>query len=84
MDEETEQLTGTLAEYVSYAKECLGNQTLEFVLREYDNYDELIQALQDREIDVIFLCRQKSVSRRRERICTNEYSLDLQPDGGNG
>ena len=54
MDEETEQLTGTLAEYVSYAKECLGNQTLEFVLREYDNYDELIQALQDREIDVIF------------------------------
>ena len=50
----TEQLTGTLAEYVSYAKECLGNQTLEFVLREYDNYDELIQALQDREIDVIF------------------------------
>ena len=54
MDEETEQLTGMLAEYVSYAKECLGNQTLEFVLREYDNYDELIQALQDREIDVIF------------------------------
>ena len=54
MDEETEQLTGTLAEYVSYAKDCLGNQTLEFVLQEYDNYDELIQALQDREIDMIF------------------------------
>ena len=54
MDKETGQLTGTLAEYVSYAKDCLGNQTMEFVLREYDNYDELIQALQDREIDVIF------------------------------
>lgn len=54
MDKETGQLTGTLAEYVSYAKDCLGNQTLEFALREYDNYDELIQALQDREIDVIF------------------------------
>ena len=54
MDEETGQLTGTLAEYVSYAKDCLGNQTLEFVLQEYDNYDELIQALQDREIDMLF------------------------------
>ena len=54
MDKETGQLTGTLAEYVSYAKDCLGNQTLEFVLQEYDNYDELIQALQDREIDMIF------------------------------
>ena len=54
MDEETGQLTGTLAEYVSYAKDCLGNQTLEFVLQEYDNYAELIQALQDREIDMLF------------------------------
>ena len=54
MDKEAGQLTGTLAEYVSYAKDCLGNQTLEFVLQEYDNYDELIRALQDREIDMIF------------------------------
>ena len=54
MDKETGQLTGTLAEYVSYAKDCLGNQTLEFILQEYDNYDELLQALQDREIDMIF------------------------------
>ena len=54
MDKETGQLTGTLAEYVSYARDCLGNQTLEFVLQEYDNYDELIRALQDREIDMIF------------------------------
>ena len=54
LDEETGKLTGMLAEYFSYAKDCLGNQTLEFVLQEYDNYDELIRALQDREIDMIF------------------------------
>ena len=83
MDEETGKLTGTLAEYVSYAKDCLGNQTLEFNLQEYDDYDELLQALQDQEIDMIFLCRQESLSCRRERICTYEYSLDLQSDGGN-
>ena len=43
-----------LAEYISYAKDCLGNQTLEFNIQAYDNYDEMIQALQNREIDVAF------------------------------
>ena len=54
IDEETGKLTGMLAEYFSYAKDCLGNQTLEFNLQEYDNYDELIRALQDQKIDMIF------------------------------
>ena len=54
MDEETGKLTGMLAEYTSYAKDCLGNQTLEFNIQAYDNYDEMIQALQNREIDVAF------------------------------
>ena len=54
MDKETGKLTGMLAEYSSYAKDCLGNQTLEFNIQAYDNYDEIIQALQNREIDMIF------------------------------
>ena len=54
MDEETGKLTGMLAEYISYAKDCLGNQTLEFNMQAYDNYDEMLQALQNREIDMIF------------------------------
>ena len=54
MDEETGKLTGTLVEYISYAKDCLGNQILEYNIRTYDKYDEMIQALQDREIDMIF------------------------------
>ena len=54
MDEETGKLTGMLAEYVSYAKDCLGNQKLEFNIQEYNDYDEMIQALQEREIDMIF------------------------------
>ena len=53
-DEETGKLTGMLAEYFSYAKDCLGNQTLEFNIQEYDDYDEMLQALQEREIDMIF------------------------------
>ena len=54
MDEETGKLTGMLAEYISYAKDCLRNQTLEFNIHAYDVYDEMIQALQNREIDMIF------------------------------
>ena len=54
MDEETGKLTGTLAEYISYAKDCLGNQTLEVNIQAYDDYDEMLQALQKCEIDAIF------------------------------
>ena len=54
MDKETGKITGMLAEYISYAKDCLGNQTLEFNIHAYDDYDEMIQALQNREIDMIF------------------------------
>ena len=54
MDEETGMLNGMLTEYISYAKDCLGNQTLEFHMQAYDSYDEMIQALQNREIDMIF------------------------------
>ena len=54
MDEETGKLTGTLAEYISYAKDCLGNQTLEFNMQAYDDYEKMLQALQKCEIDAIF------------------------------
>ena len=54
MDEETGKLTDTLAEYISYAKDCLGNQTLEVNIQAYDAYDEMLQALQKCEIDAIF------------------------------
>ena len=53
MDEETGRLTGTLSEYISYAVDCLGNQTLKFDIQAYENYEELLQALQDHEIDMI-------------------------------
>ena len=45
---------GMLPEYFSYAKDCLGNQTLKFNIQEYDDYSEMLQALQNQEIDMIF------------------------------
>ena len=83
MDEETGKLTGMLAEYISYAKDCLGNQILEFNMQAYDDYDEMLQALQDREIDMIFYVGRNPNLAEEKWLCTYKYSLDLQPDGGN-
>ena len=70
MDEETGKLTGTLAEYISYAKDCLGNQTLEFNMQAYDDYDEMLQSLQECEIDAIFYA-----SRNPDFAEKNDYAL---------
>lgn len=70
MGEETGELTGMLVEYFSYAKDCLGNQILEFHVQAYDDYDEMLQALQDREIDMIFY-----VGRNPDLAEKNGYAL---------
>ena len=79
MDQETGKLTGMLAEYISYAKDCLGNQTLEFNIRGYDDYNEMLQALQDHEIDMIFYAgRNPDLAEKKGYTLTNTawtYSL---------
>ncbi|RHN16755.1 response regulator [Dorea formicigenerans] len=79
MDEETGKLTGMLSEYVSYAKDCLGNQTLKFNIQEYDDYSEMLQALQEHEIDMIFYAgRNPDFAEKRGYTLTNTawtYSL---------
>ena len=70
MSEETGELTGMLAEYFSYAKDCLGNQILKFHMQAYNDYDEMLQALQDREIDMIFY-----VGRNPDLAEKNGYAL---------
>ena len=79
MDEETGKLTGMLSEYVSYAKDCLGNQTLKFNIQEYDDYSEMLQALQEHEIDMIFYAgRNPDLAEKKGYTLTNTawtYSL---------
>ena len=79
MDEETGKLTGTLTEYISYAKDCLGNQTLEFNIQSYNDYDEMLQALQEHEIDMIFYAsRNPDLAEKKGYALTNTawtYSL---------
>ena len=79
MDEETGEVTGMLAEYISHAKDCLGNQTMEFNMQAYDDYDEMLQALKEREIDMIFYAgRNPDLAEKEGYTLTNTawtYSL---------
>ena len=87
MDETTGKLTGMLSEYVSYAKDCLGNQTLKFNIQDYEDYDEMIQALQDHEIDMIFYAgRNPDLAEKKGYTLTNTvwtYSLMAVTDEEN-
>ena len=84
MDEETGKLTGMLAEYIACAKDCLGNQILKFNIQSYYDYDEMIQALQDCEIDMIFYAsRNPNFAEEKGYALTNTawtYSLTAVTD----
>ncbi len=60
MDKKSGEIHGTLSEYISYAKDCLGNHTLKFDIEAFDDYDKMIEALQNNEIDVIYYASRNS------------------------
>ena len=60
MDKKSGEIRGTLSEYISYAKDCLGNHTLKFDIVAFDDYDKMIDALQNNEIDVIYYASRNS------------------------
>ena len=60
MDKKSGEIRGTLSEYISYARDCLGNHTLKFDIQAFDDYDKMIEALQNKEIDVIYYASRNS------------------------
>ena len=60
MDKKSGEIRGSLPEYISYAKDCLGNHTLKFDIEAFDDYDKMIEALQNNEIDVIYYASRNS------------------------
>lgn len=60
MDQKSGELGGSLYEYIAYAKDCLGNHTLKFDIEAFDDYDKMIKALQNKEIDVIYYASRNS------------------------
>ena len=53
-DPVTREITGTIADYIQFARDCLGNQKLEFQLVGYDDKEAELNALKSGEIDMIF------------------------------
>ena len=79
MDKKSGDIRGTLSEYISYAKDCLGNHTLKFDIQAFDDYDKMIEALQNKEIDVIYYAsRNSNVAEKKGYALSNTawtYSL---------
>ena len=79
MDQKSGELSGTLPEYIAYARDCLGNHTLDFDIEAFDDYDKMIEALQNHDIDVIYYAsRNSSVAEKSGYALSNTawtYSL---------
>ena len=87
MDQRSGQLNGTLTEYISYARDCLGNHTLDFDIVAFDDYDKMIKALQNHKIDVIYYAsRNPNFAEQNNYALTNTawtYSLMTVTDKEN-
>lgn len=79
MDQKSGELGGSLYEYIAYAKDCLGNHTLKFDIQAFDDYDKMIEALQNKEIDVIcYASRNSNIAEKKGYALSNTawaYSL---------
>ena len=71
-DPATGEITGTITDYVQFARGCLGNQELEFHLVGYDNKEAELNALKSGEIDMVFHFDQSPNLAEEYRVaCTN-------------
>lgn len=68
----TGEITGTITDYIQFAKDCLGNQELEFQMVGYDSKEAELNALKSGEIDMVFHFDQSPNLAEEYRVaCTN-------------
>ena len=68
----TGEITGTITDYIQFARECLGNQELEFQMVGYDSQKAELDALKSGEIDMVFHFDQSPNLAEEYRVaCTN-------------
>ena len=71
-DPATGEITGTITDYIQFAKDCLGNQELEFQMVAYDSKEAELDALKSGEIDMVFHFDQSPNLAEEYRVaCTN-------------
>ena len=74
MDEETGKLTGMLAEYIPMPKIVWGIKRWNLNICEYDDYNEMLQALQNHEIDMIFFMLAEILILQKKKAITYKYT----------
>ena len=71
-DPATGEITGTITDYIQFARDCLGNQELEFRMVGYDSKEAELDALKSGEIDMVFHFDQSPNLAEEYRVaCTN-------------
>ena len=71
-DPATGEITGTITDYIQFARDCLGNQELEFQMVGYDSQKAELNALKSGEIDMVFHFDQSPNLAEEYRVaCTN-------------
>ena len=71
-DPATGEITGTITDYIQFARNCLGNQELTFQMVGYDNKKAELDALKSGEIDMVFHFDQSPNLAEEYRVaCTN-------------
>lgn len=68
----TGEITGTITDYIQFARGCLGNQELEFQMVGHDSKEAELDALKSGEIDMVFHFDQSPNLAEEYRVaCTN-------------
>ena len=71
-DPSTGEITGTITDYILFAKDCLGNRELAFQMVGYDSKETELGALKSGEIDMVFHFDQSPNLAEEYRVaCTN-------------
>lgn len=71
-DPVTGEITGTITDYIQFARDCLGNQELVFQMVGYDSQKAELDALKSGEIDMVFHFDQSPNLAEDYRVaCTN-------------
>ncbi|MBU5481133.1 ATP-binding protein [Blautia sp. MSJ-19] len=76
-DTENSEPVGIINDYIDYASDCLGNQTLKFESTGFDSQDELLQALKDDKIDMIFHVNQNPYEAEQNGIVLSNTVFEV-------
>ena len=76
-DTENSEPVGIINDYIDYASDCLGNQTLKFESTGFDSQDELLRALKEDEIDMIFHVNQNPYEAEQNGIVLSNTVFEV-------